>query len=292
MGTPLIVPALGIVLACASAGLGQGRGGTIEGKVYALPGKTLANAVVVACPVENNACDEAKSKSVLLRGNGPSASFQIAGLEAAPHLVLAWRDVNANGEVESGDELAVYARNGQTQFVTPPASRLELRLQVFTGDFAALLGPAQPSNTAPTNPAPSSPAVSDARALVGLWSTTGATPLELANAPGIVDTSAGSYRFEVNGRYTSARMLESDGPVLYMKVVIYDEGAYTVKGDAVTFSYSRRLRSWRNTDLQTDKTSQGTQTYRWAIRPSSSGDGTMSLYLTDEDGTVLEYPRR
>jgi hypothetical protein len=288
MHTRLIV--LSVALACAPAGLGQGRGANIEGTVYALPGQTVANAVVIACPIVNGACIEARSISAPVRGNGQSGTFQIAGLATVPHVVLAWRDLNASGAVEAGDELAVYARNGQAQPVTPPASTLELRLQVFTGDLAALLKPAQPATNAQTSS--SSTVSSDARALVGLWSTTGASPLELANAPGIVDTSAGSYKLEANGRYVSGRMLETAGPVWRLKTSIYDEGTYTVMGDTLTFAYRRHLRSWRNTDLQTDQTSQGMEVYRWRIAPTSRGDGSVSLYLRGEAGTTVEYPRR
>lgn len=207
--------------------------------------------------------------------------------------MLAGRDLNANGEVEAGDELAVVVKDGQPQLVTPPASRLELRLQVFTGDLGALLSQAQPATAvAPPSP-PSSPAANDARAPVGIWGTTRSSPADLVGPSGssvVGGGSAISYEFKSDGRYTYAGLLEMNGPVLFLKDVVYDEGKYTVKNDLLTLQFRRRQGSWNGRKLQSDTTSNGTETYRWSISPASSNDGTLALYLIDQVGTKLEYP--
>jgi hypothetical protein len=280
---------LSLVLVCASSGLSQDSG-IIEGTVFAVSGRNLVNTLVIACSIENNLCSQSKSKDVPVQGTGSSATFQVFGLEPAQYMVFAWRDLNGNGETDAGDELAVYARNGSVHLVTPPDSKLELYMRDFNGDPNTLLTQDQFGSSGVKPNANSS--VADASSLVGVWSTTGATPVELVNAKGIRDSSAGSYSFESDGRYSYAGMLETYGPVFSLKTIIYDEGTYTVKGDVLTLQYRRRLRSWNNTTLQSDKTSSGTETYRWSIRPTSSNDGKLALYLLDQDGTMLEYPKR
>jgi hypothetical protein len=285
--------ALSLALVCAPSGLGQG-GGTIEGTVFAAPGRNLLKALVLACYVENNACSQSKSRVVPVQGAGSSANFQVLDLEPAPYMLLAWRDLNGSFEADAGDELAVYAKNGKLQLVTPPASRLELRLQDFNDDIDALLRQGQTSSSSlPSTTSASSN--SEAPALVGVWGTTRSSFVDFVNPNGGVISGGGSairYEFKPGGSYSFQGILETNGPVLFLKNVIYDEGTYTVAGDVLSLRYRHRERSYNSGKLQTDTTTNETAFYRWGIRPASSGDGTLALYLVDKTGALLEYPRQ
>ncbi len=138
----------------------QGNG-TISGTVYATPGGSLQGAVVIACLVENDTCSDSRSGAQPINSNAASASFEITNLETAEHLMLAWRDLNNNGEADAGDEIGVYRQGGKPALLTPPAAGIELRLQAFNGDLDALVSQAEGHSgrvaSPPVSPQPISP---------------------------------------------------------------------------------------------------------------------------------------
>lgn len=131
---------------------------SFSGTIYALPGSSLQNTVVVACLLENNACSDGRSGVQQINSAASSTGFQIASLEDADYLLLAWRDLNGNTEADAGDEIGVYQENGRPALLRPPAGNLELRLAQFTGDLNALINQAEQSSvtSAPSSPPASS----------------------------------------------------------------------------------------------------------------------------------------
>ncbi len=142
----VLIAAVGLTISSAQSNL------TISGTVFARAGSSLQGLFVVACQIANDSCDEANTKAVQVQGSGSSVKYSVAGLAAKDYLMLAWRDLNNSQEVDSGDELGVYQKNGKPSEVVPPAQNIDLKLVLFTGDFDALLDQAdQPQAPALTS---------------------------------------------------------------------------------------------------------------------------------------------
>ena len=113
---------------------------SIQGIVYAVPGQDASNTVVIACVVVKDECSDTLSKLTVIKDSGPSVPYRLEGLGAGPFLLIAWRDLNGTSALDAGDEVGVHSRDGKTPTpVTPPASRIDLRLKAFSGDLDSLL---------------------------------------------------------------------------------------------------------------------------------------------------------
>ena len=143
--------ALTVLLAMLTVGLlvvrAQTGAATVSGTVYAVAGGNLQGANVIACLLENDTCSDSRSSVQAISG-GSSVKYQLANLEVGEsYLMLAWKDVNASGEVDAGDELGVYTQGGKPALVAPPVAGIDLRMAKFNGDLDALLAQAE-ENTA------------------------------------------------------------------------------------------------------------------------------------------------
>jgi hypothetical protein len=162
----------------------------LSGTVYAPPGGDVAGTVVVACFVQGEDCDEAKSHVLEITTSGPSAPFNLSGLTREPYMFFASKDVNGNGvHFEDGDFYVLYGSDGN---ITPPALGLELRLEI--------LGAA---------PADSTSTGSDLYSVTGLVTDTQGRPIEGAKVwiqpaltTGLVETRTGS-----DGRYLATSLI-------------------------------------------------------------------------------------
>ena len=151
MAVLLAMLTLGLLVARAQTGAVM-----VSGNVFAVAGGNLQSVTVIACLLENDTCSDSRSVVQAING-GSSAKYQLADLEAGEsYLMLAWKDVNASGEVDEGDELGVYTQGGKPALVAPPATGIDLRMAKFNGDLDALLAQAE-DNTAVTPP-PAAPA--------------------------------------------------------------------------------------------------------------------------------------
>ena len=136
---------------------------TVSGTVFAVAGGNLQNVTVIACLLENDGCSDSRSSVQAMTG-GSSARYQLTNLEAGEsYLMFAWKDINASGEADAGDELGVYTRSGKPALIEPPATGIDLRMTKFSGDLDALLAQADDNTTAAAaaplpapSPAPSS----------------------------------------------------------------------------------------------------------------------------------------
>jgi len=151
---------MAVLLAMLTLGLLVTRAQTgavmVSGNVFAVAGGNLQSVSVIACLLENDTCSDSRSVVQAING-GSSAKYQLADLEAGEsYLMLAWKDVNASGEVDEGDELGVYTQGGKPALVAPPATGIDLRMAKFNGDLDALL--AQAEDNAAVTPPPAAPA--------------------------------------------------------------------------------------------------------------------------------------
>lgn len=136
--------ALATALAFSVFTLGSSQNNlSVSGTVFALPGSNLENTAVIACLLVNDTCDTQHSGLQQLNAKTTSSRFQIANLENQDYLLLAWRDLNGNGEADAGDEVGVYQQGGKPAMLRPPANNLELRLARFAGDLDSLINQAE-----------------------------------------------------------------------------------------------------------------------------------------------------
>jgi hypothetical protein len=128
---------------------------TISGTVFARSGSSVQGAAVIACLLKNDACDDTGSGLVQVKGSGPSAKYQLTGLAADEFVMLAWRDLNSNQDLDNGDEVGVYQKSGKATQVKAPAQNIDIRLVQFNGDLEAIL---QQADEAPAQ-APEQPSM-------------------------------------------------------------------------------------------------------------------------------------
>lgn len=190
--------ALFVYLVLGAFGHGQGlpKGALgLSGTVYAPEGEDIAGTVVVACFVQGEDCDEAKSQTVEITQSGSSAPFNFASLGRDTYMLFATKDVNGNGtHFEDGDFYALYGADGN---VTPPAPGIELRLTV--------LG-ASPSSSTTTTPTDET----QLNTVTGIVLDTQGRPIEGAKVwiepaltTGLVEVRTGA-----DGRYTATSLID------------------------------------------------------------------------------------
>ncbi|WP_224998698.1 hypothetical protein [Cesiribacter sp. SM1] len=109
----------------------------ISGTVTAASGQTVADTYVLAC--FNNDCDDNRTKFVQLEQSQQSAAFEIKELAAGKYGIIAWKDNNANLEVDAGDAFDFLSDNGsQPKLVAPPLEHVALQLKPFAGSGGAV----------------------------------------------------------------------------------------------------------------------------------------------------------
>lgn len=180
----------------------------------------VAGAVVIACwPSEQDGCDEARSGTADVVGSGRNGTWRIDGLGAGPFLIIAWRDLDGDGEADDAELDVLLEADGSPRLVAAPAQGLALG----TPPVAAP-GPTVPGKVAIPGRASVAALPAD---LVGVWQTTRA--------------SAGDYRDAVTGStfsmtsgYSTTLKLRPDGAFEY---VFYSSG---VANDCAFVSYLER----------------------------------------------------
>ncbi len=120
--------------------------GSISGTVTAPAGGDLTGTVVGACLQSDTAC-----ASPIVVQVDSTGTYSITGLQAAPYVVIALKDVDASGTVSNGDYLGGYSTdNVNLTPVTPPITGINFALQVYS------------DSSTPTNPTdPTQPPTTD-----------------------------------------------------------------------------------------------------------------------------------
>ncbi len=78
---------------------------SLSGTVQAPSGVNLKGAVVVACLYEGERCGE-RSVTYTIPASGQTATFKFTSLPAGAYRLIAWKDVNGNGDIDNGDFMA------------------------------------------------------------------------------------------------------------------------------------------------------------------------------------------
>lgn len=133
--------------------------GALSGTLYA---PEVEGYLIIACFPGGDGCDEARSGLAEITAIGGSAPFNIANLVAGQYLLIAWKDLNNNGEAEESELTALLMPSGEPLLVSPPSSKLELHV-----------GAVQPAPPAAASGVPAE--------LVGIWQQTRASASDYRN---------------------------------------------------------------------------------------------------------------
>jgi len=245
------------------------QSGSISGMVT---GQDFTGVVVIACLLVNDNCDQQQSRAVQVDAGG---RYKIEDLGAGPYLILAWRDLNGSSELDTGDEAAVYSKDGKTPTpLKPPQQKIDLRLRAYDGSDASLL-------TAPQATAGAQGSV------LGTWVYT--------------SSNAGiTYTLEANSTYIYAYRialtLQSGctraGVYTPPYSMLYITGTYRVVGDQITFTprtgtYTSDT-SCNKIERPTSRENMEPKTYTWRVGEYA---GSPALFLTDANGEQVYWSK-
>ncbi|MEK6480332.1 hypothetical protein WJR50_22505 [Catalinimonas sp. 4WD22] len=102
-----------------------------SGTIKAAPGQTVAGTYVLAC--FNNDCEDDKSKFVQIEEGQGNATFEIKDLASGKYSLLAWKDNNANMDLDAGDAVGILSSDGEeADLVAPPKADIILEIDVLT----------------------------------------------------------------------------------------------------------------------------------------------------------------
>ena len=290
-----------LALLFAQAALSQ-TSDTIQGVVHAAPGQDTSSTVVIACMVVKDECSDTLSKLTVINDSGPSAPYRLEGLGAGPFLMIAWRDLNGTSALDAGDEVGVFSRDGKTPTpVTPPASRIDLRLKAFGGDLDSLLAKTEDSSQAQAAAQSSGQPVGS---VVGDWST-----IELF--ADTVNANTGSYaggnnsftaaKFEANGQYTLIEYIYvTKGSGCTDWIFVATTGTYRLEPEQIVFApkTSNQInhngcRPAASYKRKNDPKDLKTFRYWWKLEPNQDGLEVLSLLRPEQkDWFYADHLRR
>lgn len=99
----------------------------ISGVVTAPDGRASSATTVGICPVTETECGAKWTVET-----DASGAYSLASLEVAPHVIVALKDVNADGVIDLGDHVGFYTLDGQyLAEVTPPKGDVNISMQVI-----------------------------------------------------------------------------------------------------------------------------------------------------------------
>ena len=130
-------PQTGVNVQLVVSDNGDGGGNGISGTLTAPQGGDVRGAVVEACFVANNQCDESSPNTqvVTITQSGSSASYNFSGLAAGQYAVFAGKDVNGNGSFgDAGDYAGCYGDASGCYVITPPQTGVDVQLGVINDD--------------------------------------------------------------------------------------------------------------------------------------------------------------
>ncbi|WP_019587683.1 hypothetical protein [Deinococcus apachensis] len=102
----------------------------LSGTVTAPPGGNVQGTYVIACPPKGDGCDEQGTVSTQVTASGKSSAFTLNLDRPGPYRLLAWKDVNGNGDIDDGDYLArLQGQDGSALDVQAPRAKVQLALR-------------------------------------------------------------------------------------------------------------------------------------------------------------------
>jgi hypothetical protein len=263
--------AVGLALCCTAASQGQG---TITGTVL---GQSVSGTTVIACLRVNDECDAQQSKAVQVGARGV---YALEGLGSGPYLIFAMRDLNNSGELDAGDEAAVYSRDGKTPTpLRPPQRNIDLRLRAYDGTDASLL-------SAPSNQGSVPRQAQDRRAMVGEWSAKNGA------AAVVTYTIKADGTYNHVGRFQQALQSGCTRAGVYTPPynMLYITGSYRVTGNQITFTPRSGTyisdTSCNRIERPTSPENLKARTFTWRIGEHA---GSVALFLMDANGEQVFY---
>lgn len=246
--------------------LAQGQG-TITGTVS---GQDLTGAVVIACFMVSGDCDAQQSKAAQVDAKG---TYRLEGLGAGPYVVIAWRDLNGSGELDAGDEGAIYSKDGKTPTpLKPPQQGVDLRLRAYDGTDASLLSPPRQAQ--------------ETGSVVGAWSMTSGPTVAVTYTIKPDGTYVYAYRIALTLQSGCTRAGVYTPPYS----LLYITGMYRVAGDRITFTprtgtYTSDT-ACNKTERPTSPENMAPKTYTWRVGEYA---GSPALFLSDTEGERVFY---
>lgn len=140
-------PADGLDIQMAVVGGGgsgiPGGSSDLSGTVTAPADGDVVGTAVVACFLEANQCNvnSPNTKSVVVSTAGVTGNFTLSGLTAGQYLIVGFKDINVNQQVDAGDYLGCVGDASGCAAVTPPQTGLSIQMQV---EGSAPGGPGMP----------------------------------------------------------------------------------------------------------------------------------------------------
>ncbi|WP_019588608.1 hypothetical protein [Deinococcus apachensis] len=108
---------------------GPGASGAVSGTLAVPDGQTVSGTVVFACPVKGGCDDTSKVKVAKVTSGGRTAQFRVEGLGEERYNLIAWKDLNGDGQYGPGDLAGGYTRDGEkVEAVAAPAQGLTISL--------------------------------------------------------------------------------------------------------------------------------------------------------------------
>jgi serine protease len=94
---------------------------------------SVQGTVVLACYYLGNDCDTVRSRIAQVGTGTTQAAYSLKGLDDGEYLMIAWKDLNGDTEVNNGDYIGVYTQNANLALVRPPASNVNMPLETIDG---------------------------------------------------------------------------------------------------------------------------------------------------------------
>ncbi|PYE55195.1 hypothetical protein [Deinococcus yavapaiensis] len=106
-------------------------GQAVSGTVSLPNGQSAKGVVVLACPVDGGCENTASVRYVVITTEGAKANFRLEELGGGQYNLLAWKDLDGDGQYGSGDLAGGYTKDGQNvSTVTAPAQGLAIKLDL------------------------------------------------------------------------------------------------------------------------------------------------------------------
>ncbi len=232
---------------------------TISGTLSATKAQEF---MIIGCLIDLSTQDCNYEKSQYAQAN-QDGSYILSNLEAGQYLIIAWRDTNANGNLEEEqDEVAYYTTaDGQPGLVSPPASGIDM--QVGAASNPPTQTPAQNPVNTPMNTDATTGVI--APEYVGVWADD--TEYLVRNDASLTGSiSSGNVggrvlRIQADGSYS---FYESDLIIKSCLQTIHHQGRIEIGAGTVTFYANERRETQKYLGTFS---SSGCETYDRQVNP-------------------------
>jgi hypothetical protein len=193
---------------------------TISGTLYA---NNVIGFIIIGCLLDSSTqdCNYDQSPYTEITQSGTSSAYTLRDAPAGQYLIIAWKDTNANGNLdEDADEIGYYvSSDGQPGLITPPMQQVDIWVEL------------QPMPAASQG---------SSQHLVGSWSNYGNLSQYLNNTTttqlNLESSVARTFVFNADGTYSSLfynenydDVTDSYGPCIWKRV----RGIYQTQDNAL-----------------------------------------------------------